>query len=1143
MGLPKKERYFFICNKNNQTISVENGAITVDARPTPLHESPDGWKDIQVAFGTNNKYWSLNRSFTIPLKFVGEGADILRYFIYNGKGYEEELYVMILRYNSLFVDDDGKEGQYELEYKGKIDFTKMKDDPTTGVTINTIEGSLLSYLNANDGISYEIACNKTNLDCVKVKFDGTELFDRYKFSFLDVDLQNPGQAVIAVPFAFISREGDSVGIITGSPTYELITTDLPTYVSNSANYFFSSATSTNVNIDGQIKFSQASNQFGSQTVILLRSSLGTSITLFNEVISDPAVKTIDLHRTLPLAADEKYFIIAVYSGELHFLETNLFVSTITINPPSVAYALQPLQLGKQLVSKMTDGRYTMESKFLTIHNNIVATGGESIRGIEDAVLKTSFQDYFNSYNSLWNLGGKVIDNVLWLEPKGDLYNDSSDIFDLGEVSDFSVGYAEEYLVNSVKVGYPVQDYGERNGRFEFNDTIEEKLPVTAVNKELTLISKYRGDSYGIEFNRGKLNNQDTTDNKGDNEVFLVNIDTSVATDGTILLSVAKNPQDFASGSIAFDVIVVQSGGVEDFITMDATKSSFKYTNENAQNARITFYAYGTKTADNEPSFVLTRNGQPLTSQLVQSFQTTFRISLTVEGALNPSDVIQVAITSPVSLTSAGMDILITEVNATSVYNLKRGPYTLADGTLSGVPTDTVYNIEEMTPKRMLLTHGNYLRSLLYQLPTDTITFQTADKNKDLVTITDGVTIAEKADVIVGTLPDPLFLPFELTFTTKVPFSFNKIMTKLNAGHIKFTYNNFPLYCLPIGDMKCKPVTDEAQEWKLLASPLNSLDTLLKLSQGATIIQDYMNNQIIISDLNPVHWVKYDYKTPAKYHFKGIYDDRFEGRISSYDSKAKYYQKWQTNDFVNLQFVTVGYGALQLSIYDGEMNQVNLIAATITPDTSLQTPYIKQEFNIDLSVYPVGFYQFVVLINGVNLMISEWQQLDADLPNTILIEYYNTKNKPDAYFATWRPALRVEGFFTPVTPESTSTTYEDEPGDTEILSGTAYMKQKVLLGGGSGIPDYLAKKLNRLFLLNRVYLDGVEYTKVGDAKLETVELATGYPMNYYTVDLRESLNSQGLVVSDVDLHNSFTSTLTLDAEAFGGAPGVIQIEID
>lgn len=177
------------------------------------------------------------------------------------------------------------------------------------------------------------------------------------------------------------------------------------------------------------------------------------------------------------------------------------------------------------------------------------------------------------------------------------------------------------------------------------------------------------------------------------------------------------------------------------------------------------------------------------------------------------------------------------------------------------------------------------------------------------------------------------------------------------------------------------------------------------------------------------------------------------------------------------------------------------------------------------------------------MISEWQQLDADLPNTILIEYYNTKNKPDAYFATWRPALRVEGFFTPVTPESTSTTYEDEPGDTEILSGTAYMKQKVLLGGGSGIPDYLAKKLNRLFLLNRVYLDGVEYTKVGDAKLETVELATGYPMNYYTVDLRESLNSQGLVVSDVDLHNSFTSTLTLDAEAFGGAPGVIQIEID
>ncbi len=195
----------------------------------------------------------------------------------------------------------------------------------------------------------------------------------------------------------------------------------------------------------------------------------------------------------------------------------------------------------------------------------------------------------------------------------------------------------------------------------------------------------------------------------------------------------------------------------------------------------------------------------------------------------------------------------------------------------------------------------------------------------------------------------------------------------------------------------------------------------------------------------------------KYHFKGIYDDRFEARIERYSSKAIYYQKWQLSDIIHLQFLSVGYGALTLQIFDCMQNQIALIPSTIVADRSVQNPYIKQHISVDLSIYGTGIYQFVISANNKYLLISEWQQVSSDLPETALIEYYHSRNKPDAYFKEWRPAMRVETFFAKPTPESISENYEDEPGDSEIIHSDEYLKQKMVFGDGYGLPDFMLKK--------------------------------------------------------------------------------------
>lgn len=67
---------------------------------------------------------------------------------------------------------------------------------------------------------------------------------------------------------------------------------------------------------------------------------------------------------------------------------------------------------------------------------------------------------------------------------------------------------------------------------------------------------------------------------------------------------------------------------------------------------------------------------------------------------------------------------------TVYYNLKRVIYDSITGVESG---ETLFNIEELSPRRLIDTHANYLNSLFYRFAGQNLTFQTASKNENLVT--------------------------------------------------------------------------------------------------------------------------------------------------------------------------------------------------------------------------------------------------------------------------------------------------------------------------------------------------------------------------------------------------------------------------
>jgi len=1136
-GLPKLEFLDFIANKDNQTAAIENGVVVFNAVPTPFRQHADGWKDVTIAFGTNEKYFALNRSFSLPLKFVGDAAQVLRTRSYKFRGYEEELYYLLFKWNR-------NDGKHYLEYKGKIDMSKKEDRPLEGFTVNTIEGGILSYLNANDGKTYEIAGDETNPDIFKLLFDGINLFDKYNYSLVNIDLFFRGSTV---PCIFLNNEGDSVGIIKGDQQYE----EIPNtgYYTDSANFLFQSPLrSITLTVAGTFNFGlQDGIPIGAGMVVVyiaLRTDLGQEFFLIGNPVGTGenhdfiyVNKDYSFSQQITLAANEKLFLVYATTDITSVAKINdstFNISFISKNGESLVYSDTLWGLFKKLFYSVTENKFNIDSTYFKTHDNIAAFCGDALRNTSRTVVPyykfaTTLADCFKALNSFHNLGMKIVDDVLYLEPKRDIYNDTNNVLlDLGEVVDLVIRHTEERLVNTISCGFNDQDYGQRNGKYEFNTSRQYGLPTTAVQRAYDITCPYRGDAFGQEFIRDVLENKDTTDNTGDKSVFIAVIDDN-ASEEQECREQKDNEQVYESGDQIIFETQIGTG-----LLANSDKDEFTF-NDVAQTTRVYYYFR----IDNGGSPVLvelTKNGTTIDSYFIAA-ATGNDLSKTVYNVpLVPGDVLALKVTNPGStLTSTIEDAQLSVFFTTPVYNLKRYNY----DSLSGVLDDTIYN-DDLSPLKQLLAHGDYLKGLLNQQLSQQITFQTGQKNINFDRTINGVRYQENANIPVSSLMDNFFIDREAEFKAKSPYTFAETLSKMNAGLIKFTYNGNVLYALPIGEMSAKPASDEPQTWKVLLHKNTSLTTLLMLGSPGTFIGINDTKMIFITDLNPVHFVKYNYEPDAKYHHKDMYDDWVHQRHDRFASQPAYLQKWQKNDTINLQIITSGLGQVEVYVYDRNAAFVQSYSFVYGADNAVLFPATKQQVSIPLTDYPEGEYLMVIRTNTTNLAISEWLYIKESHDDTYLFDYYHSENKLDAYFGDWRPSLRCEAFFHEWQPDSSFVTYEDEPADLEMLRGRPYMKRIIALGGALGIPEWLANKLNQILLLNRLSIEGVRYTRNADSKFEAEE-RQGHPLNFYRLEIRKALNDTGLTVDDTgaEVINGITA-YTLDAKAFGRNGEVITI---
>lgn len=596
MGIERKYWKFWLCDTPTMmAYFVNNGMVQkgniFSGHRLELPQSPVGWNEIQLSFGRSSHYWGINRTFTIPLKFVGDGATIIRSLFYAGRGIETPITLVICKW-------DDVTGTYRLYYSGQLDLSKIEDQVVEGVTVNIMQGGVVQMLKAYENTVFEIPCDGSIPENIKVNCDGILLNDVFHYQILSV--QSPYPGVQALPCGFVNNDGDNIGITRNNQQLEL---PYDGYVQKSSNFLFSSQEPLSVRIQGSISilpdwrvsntgffmylvtsFSQPTGTGGSDHAVGLITPQGPTDKVNNANNKFFPVKSqltvvgqtqFSFDATIPLSANENLFLF--FFNDFAAFPLTIVGGSFTLTfssryRASRVWGIRPYDLGKLIIQRMNSlssnfiqsFNFLFDSDLLKANDRYVITSGDALRASTDpnyfefynqatvnptnpnnqnftqfsslgATIKTTISDYFDTFNALLNtsLSNQQLpgeQESVFVESKTRVLDPSTVTMTLTKIANFRVSIALEYYFNWLKIGYKPQQYDEKAGKYEYNNTSQFQAPIRTLAKTLEIISPYRADSYGVEYTRyNTQGGKSTTFNNSDNSVFILDTDFSGST--------------------------------------------------------------------------------------------------------------------------------------------------------------------------------------------------------------------------------------------------------------------------------------------------------------------------------------------------------------------------------------------------------------------------------------------------------------------------------------------------------------------------------------------------------------------------------------------------------------------------------------
>lgn len=137
---------------------------------------------------------------------------------------------------------------------------------------------------------------------------------------------------------------------------------------------------------------------------------------------------------------------------------------------------------------------------------------------------------------------------------------------------------------------------------------------------------------------------------------------------------------------------------------------------------------------------------------------------------------------------------------------------------------TAYNLR-ITPKKNLLRHGAYLRSIMNHMDSRYINFASAVKNAKLKTVKDSIGVKEDENILVASLPDRYFIPDIATIRCKLPYGAKRMIDTNPFGYVTFVWKGVTIKGYII-EFTVDIAKNTERELKLLLTQDNNLLNLI-----------------------------------------------------------------------------------------------------------------------------------------------------------------------------------------------------------------------------------------------------------------------------------------------------------------------------
>lgn len=560
---------YYITDKDFQSYFVQNGVVQVQGMPRELDATPDGWQDIAINYERNMTYRGMFRSFSVPLGFIRDGAQILRHIIHT-KGTEAKTYLIILKKTLTYTagTPDRYKFFYKSYYRGEIDLSTFVQEEHK-VTVNVLDGGLEADIKANETTQYEF--NLSELPTRKIKMDGIELRNEIQYLITDgvstLSDNYPYNQSHLVDIQEISRE---VSGIPGVKAVERqkIANNNPA-LKDSQGWFFRATTEGTVHIEYDFILSRSNiaipTNVGVSVYCLIRkidkNGIPSNTILFqaDQPWTIFGLSNVSGSVDIPVSQDDElyFYTFANPAGSTGDVNINfrysgegLFKVTYTYrHPESYVDAVTAYDLFDALIKRISNGRSVADSTYLSGRTDLVISSGDAVRGLDGAKIKTSFADFWQWLKSIEPVAFSVKNNRGYIGLASDIFAKTipgtrgivsfrlfiqfNQFTYIEDVRNLKVSLAKEFLFNRLKVGYANQNYEDANGRSEFNSGQVWGNSIKRVQSEIDMVSQYRADAIGIEYVRINLDGKKTTDSSSDNDVFVFHVEKAKQTDAAV----------------------------------------------------------------------------------------------------------------------------------------------------------------------------------------------------------------------------------------------------------------------------------------------------------------------------------------------------------------------------------------------------------------------------------------------------------------------------------------------------------------------------------------------------------------------------------------------------------------------------------